>query len=711
MKNFWKNNKGASLILVIGCVALLSVVGSMLLMVTMNNREMKELEQEIQNTFYQAESGSDQLMSALERKAEDVLGKAFADMMVNYASYATDKDRDIRISEYFAKALETGLTATDGDSLMSSMLGSGVTVQSVTIGGVSTEDDPDIDLLNDTDIDRTKIVKLSDVQIKYTDADGNSAMITTDIKVQAGVPDLESSLSGSAAYADFTDFAMITNGNIVLDTSVGGSAVVKIDGNLYTAGDTVVAADDITLQLQNAEKVLIKNDLKISQGKVTVNNTPAGGYGVWANGIEIGRNGVLEGTSNFYLADDLTLTEDNGRVTISGDEFVGYSGNTVTDPKLAFEGSSAITINDSENITVDLSGIDNLVLSGMSYIYENGWSTSVLQGESLAYKEMQALYLVPSSLIQQSNPCLVGDSADMPTLVANAGTLDYYYMPGNSSKVLHLANYVDAAAPFVTIDVMMEGGTTQYRYVYLKFKSQADAAEYVKDYMATELGDDIRSRITGLGATSEIKLATHNYAAGTLLQYTGGTLSQVLPDSAGTSYQVYMSNSAKIRRQSLFTGFRLNGTNPADWSTVNVLADAVLSDDVVTQINNAPTVSASNFHSYTGDTTLDGTPINGFVVVNGNLDLSSSNITGIVLVNGNVTVTGTGSKVNGLIVATGEVKFEQMAEFTKNKAVVDALLEDENVKKFFRVSANAEDANGFISTEAVSVKFENWTRN
>lgn len=187
MNKIWRNNRGASLILVIGCVALLSVVGSMLLLVTSNNREMKALEQKIQDTFYQAESRSDEMLSALETEAEAVLQDAFSDMLIQYTALS-DAERQTRIATYFKEKLEARLSGAGAvNDVMQNVLGAGASVTGVTINGaVSVE--------ASADTQKTDIVKLTDVTFSYNDGKGNESTITTDITVQSAVPDVQAGL-------------------------------------------------------------------------------------------------------------------------------------------------------------------------------------------------------------------------------------------------------------------------------------------------------------------------------------------------------------------------------------------------------------------------------------------------------------------------------------------------------------------------------------
>ena len=148
----------------------------------------------------------------------------------------------------------------------------------------------------------------------------------------------------------------------------------------------------------------------------------------------------------------------------------------------------------------------------------------------------------------------------------------------------------------------------------------------------------------------------------------------------------------------------------ASCESVDTLATAVLSDDATTLIANATSTPASgNYHPYNGDLTLNGTK-NGLVVVNGNLTLEGS-VTGIVLVNGEVTLSSTAGKVDGLLIATGNVNVNNSYTLNANPDVVEMLLADDNIARFFRTSDVDGKAASFVSTEAVKVTFENWQRN
>lgn len=694
-KRLWRNNKGASLILVIGCVALLSVIGSMLLLVTANNREMKELEKRVQDTFYQAESGSDEMVSALEAIAEEILGEAFSDMLIQYSAFAGNDEREQRIADYFAAAL-TNRLAAGAEPIRSA---AGITLVAVDFpAGAVTEEAGAGARMSDT-------IRISGATFTYKDGAGNESRITTDICIQAEIPDVESGINAGSVKSDFTDFALITKGDVTMHTATSSQAAT-VDGNVYTGGDISINADAI-LNLKNADKVLVKKDIVVEKGTVTIDNSGkiSNGSGVWADGLKVFERGTLKGISNFYIADDLTVEGNGGRIILegTGTEYIGFSGNATGDPSRR---NSAITINNAKNITLDFGGLNNLVLSGTSYIQDENWGagSSVMQGESVAYKDMQAMYLVPGDCLTIGyNPMLKSDYYEGVV----KGSLNYPYERRNPDtgdmEVIDfdLSIYLDPVNPYVRRNVVLDGGATEFTYLYLNFANAAAAVRYFNDYMATPHGDAIKEQIKNLGA-SEIKLAQNNYTLGNTLEYIGNTLSLNTPDSgAGAEvFRLQSTSVAKQRQKALFTSFRLsaNGMIEGDWTATDVVAKTVLNEAVVASIPAGGWIKAA-YGSYE------------FWLHNGDVTIPDIAMTGIVLVKGKATFQGTNARVNGLVIATDGVEFASATTLTADKEAVEALLLEPEVAKYFRVGTAGRDSSGYLSSEAVEIRFENWQKN
>lgn len=693
-KSFWRDNKGASLILVIGCVALLSVIGSMLLLVTANNREMKKLEKQVQDTFYQAESGSDEMVSALEAIAEGILGEAFSDMLIQYSEFAGNDAREQRIADYFAAALKNKLAA-GAASIMSEAVG--VTLVDVDFPAGAVTEEPGTGRMSNT-------IRISGATFTYKDGVGNESKITTDICIQAEIPDVESGINAGSVKSDFTDFALITKGDVTMNTATS-SQEATVDGNVYTGGEINVNVET-TLNLKNADKVLVKGDIVVKKGKIKIDNSGkiSSGAGVWADGLKVLERGTLEGNSNFYISDDLTIEENGGKIVLggTGTEYVGFSGNTTGDPSRR---SSAITINNAKNITLDFSGLKNLVLSGMSYIQDKNWGTgsSVMQGESVAYKDMQAMYLVPGEcLVTGYNPMLKSDYYE--GVVKSSLNYPYERVNPDTGEVevvdFDLSIYLDPVNPYVRRNVVLDGGATEFTYLYLNFANAAAAIRYFNDYMATPHGDAIREQIKNLDA-SEIRLAQSNYTLGNIMEYVGNTLSLKTPNSiaGGEVFRLQSTSTAKQRQKALFTSFRLsaNGAIEGDWAATDVVAKTVLDEAMVASIPAGWTKTTYGTYE--------------FWTYNGNVTIPEIDMTGIVLVKGKATFQGTNGRVNGLVIATDGVEFASATTLTANKEAVEALLLEPEVAKYFRVGAAGGDPYGYLSSEAVEVRFENWQKN
>lgn len=702
-KGFWKNNKGVSLIFVIGCIALLSVIGSMLLLVTANNREMKQLEKRIQDTFYQAESGSDEMASALEAMAEKALGEAFSDMLIQYSAFAGSDEREERISDYFTAALQRKLN--DGaTNIMAAAVGGPVSVTVDFPHGVTVEAEAE------PDARKTDTIRIMGATFSYQDGAGNESKITTDICIQAEIPDVEGGMNASSGKSNFTDFVLITKGDVTMSVATG-TQTATVDGNVYTGGKIEVTENAI-LKLQNADKILVKKDIIVKKGRIKIDNSGklVSGHGVWADGLKIQERGTLEGTSNFYISDDLTMEGKGGKIVLGGTdaEYVGFSGNTTGELSGR---SSAITINNAKDIILDFSALENLVLSGLSYIKDEKWGSgdAIMQGESLAYKDMQAMYLVPGE-------CLVTGYNPMPEEEYREGivSLNYSYEiveDGEKKTVdFDLTPYLDQANPYLKRSVVLDGGATRFTYLYLNFKNEAAAVKYFNDYMATPQGDAIRKQIKNLDSStgsSEIKLAQHNYTLGNLLEYTGGSLSLKAPETSGAVFRLQSTSTARQRQKALFTSFRLsaNGMIEADWASpdFDVVDKTVLNRTMVDSIPAGWTKTTFGdyaFWTYNGSGTAEITDI-------------PSGTKGIILVNGNVAFKGTNANFSGLVIATGGVSFGSATTLTADQEAVEALLREPEVAKYFRVGTIAEGTHdyGYLSSEAVEIRFENWQKN
>lgn len=707
-----KNNRGDSLILVIGCIALLSIVGVILLAKTIDNRNMKEAEAQAQESFAGAETGSTEMVSVIETVALDVIEDAFEDMLLEYSLMANDQDRKDRYSAYFKEKVYTLLTTGDDfQTKLTNALGTDV-VTNLTVeclGGVDT-------VASETGY--TETVRVRDMVFTYT-TDGSQTKITTDICVKAKLPNVAAGFD-SGISCDFLDFALISDGSV---SSVNKSEDMVVDGNLYVGGDLLLSGSSVDTKVIKATKMLVKNEIKLDNSAGlwvdATGTTLESGEGIWAEGISVSGSTLDTTGVNLYVKDDLAVSGTSPSVVLRGGsaEYVGYSGDSGA--TINHERSSAININESTSLMMDLSTMGELYINGSSYICENNiWgdglveegainmkpAEGVLQGESVAYKDMQAMYLFPSSCLpnHNHNP-IIGTNV---TIGEPSLTFEYQREgEGSTAGSIDLELYLDSDHPYITRTAHLDGGATVATYVYMNFKNEAAAAEYIKLYMETFMGDNIKQQIKNLGSSSRIKLPTNTYTLSNALTYDGTSVT-MLPAANATKKNLLniVSQLAKQREKGLFSSLRLDGSKVVSPS-YQMVKDGILSSGAFNGL--APDEEkVIALPQSSGDTYM-------FYVHNGDLEITDNtydNKKGILLVNGNLTMATTRTKMEGLILVTGEVTQAAGLDLTANKEVVETLLANEEVAKYFRVYGDESGAD-YLSTEAVEISFENWKRN
>ena len=717
-----KNNRGDSLILVIGCIALLSIIGVILLAKTMDNQNMKVAEEQAQTSFFGAESGSAEMVTVIENIAYEVVEDAFSDMMIEYTvpqglaeDGVTQITPQMRFNEYFSKKikqkLESAVFATElMDALeVTDLAGLTVTCGDVVIEGVASNE-------------YTETVRVKDVEFSYTSA-GSKTTIKTDICVKAQIPDVEHGFNTGIS-CDFADFALITDGatTVTYDT-------FEVKGNMYVGSDFVTKGDNAVTKVSGAKKLLVKNELIAEEAsKVMISN---GGYsflsgeGVWAGGISVKKSLLDTDNVNLYVADDLAvegkiLTGNTGETKVemsgSGSEYVGYSGNTTS--VVNHEKSSAITINEINNLTLDLSGLGNVYVNGTSYICEDntkwgGWDSGsitittaegIMQGETVAYKDMQAMYLFPGSCLAQGHNPIIGANVTVGTPIS----LEYDL--GDGTK-LNLANYVNTSTPYVTRTAVLDGGATLATYVYLNFENAAKAAQYVQDYLLSSKGASIKSQIVNMGS-SNVKLPSQTITTGGAFTYINGTLT--MKPAANSTQLPALSTAcllAKQRYRGLFSTLRAEGATHVG-TDYKMVAQGIVdkegieytlaegAEETVSVPNPANSDKPYTFYVHRGNLTIDGSTesqkyrtMNGILLVHGDLNLKLDN-----------------TNINGLILVTGKVDVSECVTLTPDATAVETLLANDDVAKYFRVYGDTT-GNGYLSTESVQISFENWKKN
>ena len=117
--NRWKksrDNRGMSLVMVIGTVALVSILVVIVLSLSLMNIQMKSVYKKSADNFYDAEAAMDEIRTGLQQDVADAATTAYLSVMSQYsASSYQDAVRQSTFRELYRKELKKKIGQTDGN--------------------------------------------------------------------------------------------------------------------------------------------------------------------------------------------------------------------------------------------------------------------------------------------------------------------------------------------------------------------------------------------------------------------------------------------------------------------------------------------------------------------------------------------------------------------------------------------------------------------
>lgn len=433
-KELWnrkRRNSGSSIVIVIIAMAMIGILATTLLWMSYVNYKIKVNDIRNKNSFYSAETVMEQIVAGLQKESSDAVAIAYKEALSNW-----DRDDDgIQSEANHYSSFATAYLDALVKELRNSEEGAGYYNRDVLKSYVDTEIWKNVNQTawnngtDDTDEAKTKapvmeIVNgssliLRNVFVSYVDGDRLS-IVSTDLCLD--VPQIVFTKS-SSSIDDLYDYLLIGNRGISLTK---GSGQVTGDGSIYAGIDETTAKGGIVIN--PASSLAINNGrYVISKGEIDVVGPGAGfivrdaretGSSVYAKGLDL-QSGMISLDSKTYIANDLTLSGNGSKATLTK-EYYGYGTSMATGLEGSptdQENSSAIIIN-GQNSTVDMSGVNTLMLAGRAYIGTNTTKKeldqntaaavedagkknekAVLMGESITVKGGQIAYLVPTECL------------------------------------------------------------------------------------------------------------------------------------------------------------------------------------------------------------------------------------------------------------------------------------------------------------------------
>ena len=430
-KELWnrkRRNSGSSIVIVIIAMAMIGILATTLLWMSYVNYKIKVNDIRNKNSFYSAETVMEQIVAGLQKEASDSVAVAYQEVLSNWEALENETNR---YSTFASVYLDTLVK-----HLRNSEKGDGYYNRDILMNYVDTEIWKNVNQTawkngtDEADAEKEPVMELvngnslilHNVFVSYVDGDRLS-IVSTDLCLDA--PEIVFTRSGSVD--DLYDYLLIGNQGISLTK---GSGQVTGDGSIYAGIDEATGKGGITIN--PASSLAINNGrYVISKGEIDVIGPGAGfivrdaketGSSVYAKSLDL-QSGMISLDSKTYIANDLTLSGNGSKATLTK-EYYGYGTSTETgleDRATDQENSSAIIIN-GQNSTVNLSGVNTLMLAGRAYIGTNTTKKdldqnteknekAVLMGESITVKGGQIAYLVPTECLGvYSGETLIGQN-------------------------------------------------------------------------------------------------------------------------------------------------------------------------------------------------------------------------------------------------------------------------------------------------------------
>ena len=507
-----KNNRGSAIVMVLVAVSFVGIMASLLMYVSLSNYHIKVTDRKAKDNFYSAELAMDEIRAGLQGIVYDSFSMAYEETLQNYAKEDVTSKNTL-FKESYLKCLENALrTETDSKKYNLNLLKGFVTSPAVQKGAEGAHvDSASCNLLKDEDG-----MRLKDITVTYTNAQGYVSIIETDILL--GVPNL--GIYATYEFPDMEEYCVIAEEKVRIGNGNAANHGVTVKGSVYGGKKGIELDSQAVLQIQGYQgrgqstpkaatvitdgEILLGNEISYNSSRLST----AAEVDLWTGGIRVegiastlsstANNYVVSLQGNTYVQDDLTIDAADTGVLLGG-SYIGFgNGNTKA------EKSSSIIINGAHT-TLNLVNLNTLSLGGNTYIGTSKLNTTaagntninkenkdIKMGNAVATKAEQLAYLVPTECIGYDmamkrtilgrNPVNVEDKLYMEVLeLSTMYPEDYKEVNLNlidETVGKPLANY---GATYEKV-YYKPNHDTIWAYYYLKFASSLEASRFFRDY-------------------------------------------------------------------------------------------------------------------------------------------------------------------------------------------------------------------------------------
>lgn len=676
-----RRNRGSSIVIVIIAMAMIGILATTLLWMSYINYKIKVNDIRNKNSFYSAEMVMEQIVAGLQKEASDSVAVAYQEVLSNWDELQSESNRYSSFASTYLDTLVKHLRDTDkGDGYYKRDILKGyvdTTVwdhvnQTAWDNGTDDTDEtkkkpPVMELVNGNSL------ILRNVFVSYMDEDRLS-IVSTDLCLD--VPEIVFTQSGSID--ELYNYILIGNQGISLKESSGQ---VTADGSIYAGTDDkgkggITINKASTLAINNGRYVISKGEIDVigPGAGLIVRDVKETGSSVYAKNLDL-QSGTISFDSKTYIANDLTLSGNGSKATLTK-EYYGYGISTesgIGDSKTDQENSSAIIIN-GQNSTVNMSGVNTLMLAGRAYIGTNTTKKeldqnaeavangdaakknekAVLMGESITVKGGQIAYLVPTECLGVYNgETLIGQNPVTQDVAAKIQTYKNDY--GEKFKEVDFTTAVSrlgglSLSSFGVTDMdhirkvstQYVGGGTESKsltYYYLVMDAE-NAARYYQTYYLNGSNKETIDQYFKKYATGGIVLGDYTSEQNSYTILGNALVSDVLSQSgvsllASTATASNTMTTAEVYQKSgeianVYKGLTTNlSEDGASASSFQNVFDSVIKKEIVTKnadgSETRETIQEYLIHNGTGST-MEFTTDDGLkgIITAGSYTLSSS---------------------------------------------------------------------------------------
>ncbi len=721
------NDRGSSLVTIIIVMLFVAVISSLILSLTMQSLREVRTRSSASETFHSAEKAVDEIKAELTIYADEAAEAAHTEWLTQYSFLASTEERE----ELFFKTFEEKLKSLITEKFLASGEASYYRNLFGDIDGTvawAADMTPSLQAVTD-DNPQDGSVLLKDISFTYTDTDGTSTAIRTDLRMNIDYPGFK--VSTASLENPATEYILVSDGEIKNSAQANN---LTINGSVYSGGGiTFTYSNGVKINADNlisrkCVSALDGSDITIKGGEKNgfAGSSYTRGTELWAENIELGITDTGKSESNMsvwgnvHLSDDLSLNADKSAFTLTGN----YYGYAISDAKASATdrsgtpgGSSAIIINGT-NAKLDLTKCDEIWIAGKAFITVSGYdspdsSTQVngafLEGESLTYKSLQTAYLVPGMCIGEkmdSGIRKLGHNPIDANLIDDISKIDIDLEAYKAATNIDLGKYLDFSNPVKKIVVRYKlGGTTHSLiYFFLNFRSHDKAAEYFSAYYSayTSL---VESRMA-MFENGKIKVNESALAnTGNVITYADDGTEKVFELIAGRGAYTsskYVSGEAKMNAEFEALATTLNKSDSGTTKKIDLTDHLFVLDDIEdgygTVVRKNETL---NYYLITSD---------GDVTIN--TSRYSGDTGAVVLAKGNVYIGG-GITFNGLIIAGGDI----IINGTNNTfnadpdRVSEVITKWKEAGKLFKNTLTGEAGASVYTSDLISVEYEGFKKN